>query len=311
MATQRAPVVAVAQTKRALAEVLPKPIHQIFLNNCPLTSNVTAGTLSYTTTTTTITDYESVAAAQCQHSVATIHHSATAYQVHPASLFISENFNIKCHTSFFQAERLVHDRLSNGCIVMEFTQTRAFKSMKLTKEADCIQYTPNAGGSSVESETLSFEILKKLYNARLRFTEEEVAYFPFGGSKTDYVVHLFDSVIGVSVTRAFKFTNEPYSFDDAFLLLNKKLKGIIQSTKNTMVRWEKQILHVWVLDEQAAVALLTVWDHLDAGLKSNTVLLITLASRSRELFTNPPKKTRQRPVKLRSQMSKTVINVHI
>ena len=296
MATVAIAAAVAAQARRTRLEVLPTPNNrQIFLKESQVTLTVTAGTFSCTTDLDTD-----------RHSVAELVHSQYVYA--QPSLFISENFNIKCHTSFFQVERLVHDRLSNGCIVMEFTQTRTFKSMKLTKEASCIQYTPNAGGSSVESETLSFEILKKLYNARLRFTEEEVAYFPFGGSKTDYVAVLFDSVIGVSVTRAFKFNNEPFSFDDAFVLLSKKLKGIIQSTKNTMVRWEKQILHVWVLDEQAAFSLLTAWDHLDASLKSNTVLLITLASRSRELFTNPPKKTRP---KLRSQMSKTVINIHI
>ena len=296
VAAAAAAVSRAAQEKRAGPTVLPAQTNQIFLRNCPLTSKVTTGPLLYTS------DFENAKSAQSHTAI------YSAFPVRP-SLFISENFNITCHTSFFQVERLVQDPLSNGCIVMEFTQTRAFKSMKLTKEAACIQYTPNAGGSSVESETLSFEILKKLYNARLRFTEEEVAYFPFGGSKTDYVVCLFDSVIGVSVTRAFKFNNEPFSFDDAFVLLNKKLKGIAQSTKNTMVRWEKQILHVWVLDEQAACSLLTAWDLLDSSLKSNTVLLVTLASRSREIFTNPPKKTKQR--KFRSQISKTFINIHI
>jgi len=54
----------------------------------------------------------------------------------------------------------------------------------------------------------------------------EVSYFPEGGSITDYVVSVFDSTIGVSVTRAFKYGGD-YSEEDAVKLLNKKLNGKI------------------------------------------------------------------------------------
>ena len=85
-------------------------------------------------------------------------------------------------------------------------------------------FTPNAGGNSVESETLSFEMLKKSFNAKLLKTEMEVSYWPMGGSITDYVCYMFDSIIGVSVTRAMKYNGE-FTYEDANKLLVKKLKG--------------------------------------------------------------------------------------
>ena len=54
----------------------------------------------------------------------------------------------------------------------------------------------------------------------------EVAYFPGGGSITDYTCEIFNTHIGVSVTRAMKYKGE-YTLEDANRLLNKKLNGKI------------------------------------------------------------------------------------
>ena len=40
------------------------------------------------------------------------------------------------------------------------------------------------------SETLSFEVLKKFFGAKLPMTEMEVFYFPMDGSINDYVVEI-------------------------------------------------------------------------------------------------------------------------
>ena len=53
----------------------------------------------------------------------------------------------------------------------------------------------------------------------------EVAYWPEGGSITDYVCEMFDSKVGVSVTRAMKYRGGDFTDEDAEHLLNKKLKG--------------------------------------------------------------------------------------
>ncbi|KAK2143039.1 hypothetical protein LSH36_885g00061 [Paralvinella palmiformis] len=117
-------------------------------------------------------------------------------------------------------------------------------------------------------------------------TEMEVSYFPEGGSITDYVVSVFDSTIGVSVTRAFKYGGD-YSEEDAVKLLNKKLNGILQSTQNTMDQWSKQILHVWTPSEYITDLIRKTFDSvISRTVKSNTVLLITTATNSRDIFFN-------------------------
>ena len=151
------------------------------------------------------------------------------------NLLISENFTLVCSDSVFVIERIIRNKnaqehIQANYITMSFDQIKPYKKMRLTLEAQRIQHTPNAGGSSVESEALSFEILKRFFNAHLVKTEMEVAYFPMGGSITDYVVMIFGSVVGVSVARAMKYGNDDmFTLEDATKLLNKKLKGILQA----------------------------------------------------------------------------------
>lgn len=161
--------------------------------------------------------------------------------------------------------------------------------MNLTSDAKRILNTPNAGGNSIESEALSFEMLKRYFNAKLFKTEMEVPYWPEGGSINDYVIYLFESVIGVSVTRAINFKSGIFTSEDASNLLVKKLNGICQSSRNSLIKWDKQILHVWLESEQNCETLLAAWLDLDNKLKSNTVLIITIARNSREIFVNQSK----------------------
>ena len=52
----------------------------------------------------------------------------------------------------------------------------------------------------------------------------EVEYFPEGGSITDYTCKMFDTTLGVSVTRAMKYGGD-FTEEDADRLLMKKLNG--------------------------------------------------------------------------------------
>ncbi len=189
---------------------------------------------------------------------------------------------------------MIKNKTQNGILNTQLDQFKHFKQMKLTHEARRIFDTPNAGGSSVESETLSFELLNKFFNAKLLKTEMEVAYFPEGGSITDYVVFMFNACVGVSVTRAMKFLkNEEFTLEDALKLLKKKLKGVKQSSKNSLLKWDKQILHVWIYDE-IEHTLESAWNILEDDLKDNTVMLITTAKKSLELFVNNEKKIKMK-----------------
>ncbi len=202
-------------------------------------------------------------------------------------LFIDENFTILSEYNIFQIENLVTNLENEGCIITYFDQIKKFKEMELSRDSLRILLTPNAGGNSIVSEVLSFEMFKKYFNAHLLKTEMEVEYFPEGGSINDYVMKIFNTVIGVSVTRAMKYPfDEAFTIQDATNLLTKKLKGIVQSSKNSMEHWNKQILHVWVMNEYTCNSMLIAWSELSRQLKTNTVLLITVAENSNEIFKN-------------------------
>ncbi len=119
--------------------------------------------------------------------------------------------------------------------------------VKLSDEGQRLLFTPNAGGNSVISEVLSFETLKCCFrNIKLKHTEMELKYKRIG-KITDYSVEINGVPIGVSVTRCMKYRGV-LEDSDAHRLLTKKLKGVVESTKNINSRqkWKKQILHIWV-----------------------------------------------------------------
>lgn len=92
----------------------------------------------------------------------------------------------------------------------------------------------NAGGSSGESEVISFEILHYCESASLVKTETEITYAPpddsGANSITDILVSIGGKKVGVSVTRAYKPL--PLKMDDPELklLLEKKFDGINRSS---------------------------------------------------------------------------------
>jgi hypothetical protein len=173
--------------------------------------------------------------------------------------------------------------------------------------------SPNAGGNSIWSEALSFEVLNAMFGAKLlctgsfvdllllsyfithhffqiffTVTEMQICYFPMGGKITDYSVSIFNQPIGVSVTRALKFHGE-FCDADAIVLLTKKLYGVNESSRlvSDPHRWKKQILHVWAENVKVAHTLTRVWKQMDASLIANTMVLITVTEHNaRFIFKN-------------------------
>ncbi|MCA2977958.1 MAG: hypothetical protein INH41_25160 [Myxococcaceae bacterium] len=138
--------------------------------------------------------------------------------------------------------------------------------------------TPNAGGSSGNSELFSFEVLHRCELAELFATETEVMYTPASSKKTDLVVRLEGEVVGVSVARAFKFPpGSPLTVTDARTLLTGKFSDIQVSSQNVNPpwRWRKQILHILAYDDVARQAVLDAAAQLDAGVRRDTILYVT------------------------------------
>ena len=148
----------------------------------------------------------------------------------------------------------------------------------LSEEGQRIYETENLGGSSVWSEVLAFEVLRRCDLAMLLKTESEIVYVE-ESKKTDFLVQLDGAKVGVSVTRAFHYPpTEPYTVEDAQSLLEKKLGDIplASAAVGAEDAWEKQILHVIAYDHDHVETLRSVWDGLDAGLRGDTVVVITV-----------------------------------
>ena len=141
--------------------------------------------------------------------------------------------------------------------------------------------------------------LARSFGARLVKTETELSYS--SGSKiTDYAVSLFGThLVGVSVTRAVKWqghgglpeghcglpkqlVTKELGFgilneEEASALLYKKLYAINVSSRNVRnLRWNKQLLHVWVRSYKESQVLQEAYERMPPDLKANTVVLLTL-----------------------------------
>jgi hypothetical protein len=135
----------------------------------------------------------------------------------------------------------------------------------------------NAGGSSLESEIFSLEVLTRCEGATLVKTETEVVY-DVSGSITDILVEIDGMKVGVSVTRAVGFPRDAaYTEATASALLTRKLTGIQESTANVSAddRWVKQILHVIAYADQHVAAMEAAFEVLEPSVKADTILWVT------------------------------------
>lgn len=211
----------------------------------------------------------------------------------PSTIMRHTNFNIISTTkdiSIFKSR--IEDLRRPFLMINEFESKSSFTEYAFSKGALSILHEPNAGGNSVESEVLSFEVLKRCFGARLHKTEMELAYFPYGSKKTDYSILLDGHRVGVSVTRAMHFYDPRlFTVQDAKHLLKKKLDGIIWSTRNILGRdkWKRQILHVWVQSKGVAKKVKAAYRTMKSDLRINTIVVVTVAQNADFIFTNKRK----------------------
>ena len=139
----------------------------------------------------------------------------------------------------------------------------------------------NLGGSSLESEVMAFEVLYRCELASLIKTESEIDYQDVGGKKTDILVEIAGSRIGVSVTRAYAWPeDEPYTVQQATDLLEDKLADVLLSSANVVPEdaWTKQILHVMAFTPDHGASIQSAWDDLDPAVQADTLLMLTVTN---------------------------------
>jgi len=184
---------------------------------------------------------------------------------------------------------IVHPR-ARPCIVVNHIEAFDDVEFSTTGGAHKIISTPNAGGNSIFSEAISFEILSFMCSAILRCTEMEISYMP-GSKITDFFVSADGHDFAVSVTRAMKYYNAKTGYlifteEDAYKLLNKKLNGVIESTHSVLSHtWDKQVLHVLVQHEYMIDILWDVYERMiDERTKCNTLVMLSMCKGIPRIF---------------------------
>lgn len=176
---------------------------------------------------------------------------------------------------------------------LAFTMGESYGRAALSAGGQRIYDEPNAGGSSKESEVMSFEVLRHCEAATLVKTETEIQYQPPGppgtNAITDILVEIDGKKIGVSVTRAYKPPSIPLTDADVKALLEKKLDDVLESSARVLPgdKWVKQILHVFAVDADAEAAVARVWPTIDAGLRADTIVLVTRTSGGGFVYCDP------------------------
>jgi len=146
----------------------------------------------------------------------------------------------------------------------------------LTPGAQEILNDPNAGGSSIISETFAFEVLARCEGAQLLKTETEIGYIPEDSKKTDILVAFAGTKVGVSVTRAVKFPPEAeYTLEDG-AFIQGKLEDVQVSSMNVIPEdaWVKQILVVMAYADPHADVVDMVWQSLSEQTKADTIVYV-------------------------------------
>ena len=149
----------------------------------------------------------------------------------------------------------------------------------LTAGAQEILEEGTAGGSSALSEAFAFEVLARCEGAALIKTETEIGYDPVTSTKTDMLVEIGGTRIGVSVVRAYQFPpGSPYPVATATPILRRKLEDILESSANVVVEddWQKQILAVIAYGDMHAESIRTAWDAMDDTVRADTIVYVVV-----------------------------------
>ncbi|GAM20402.1 hypothetical protein SAMD00019534_035770 [Acytostelium subglobosum LB1] len=188
-------------------------------------------------------------------------------------------------------EDCLYDQSAGGIIVDHFEPLVNEPDLfQLSSGGRRILETPNAGGNSVWSEVLSYEVLHQVFGAELKNTETEIQYVP-GSKITDYSVMFDDHHIGVSVVRIINFFDlmgkkykAVFTPEYAKQLLYKKLFGVLASSEAVIDKWEKQILHIWTTSSSTADIIVQEYWKIPKRLRANTLVYVTHATNSEWLF---------------------------
>ena len=175
---------------------------------------------------------------------------------------------------------------------LTFVAGETFGAASISADGQRMLTTPNAGGSSIESEVMSFEILRYCEGAKLLKTETEIQYMSggSGGSNiTDNLLEIDGKKVGVNPIRIYRPSNITLTDADVKKDLSDKLTSIKVSSERVVPadKWVKQIMHVWTANAAATDAVKRMYPTIDASTKADTIVLVTETKGGGYLYCNP------------------------
>lgn len=176
---------------------------------------------------------------------------------------------------------------------LDFVSGEQYVRAELSAGGQRIFDTPNAGGSSTESEVMSFEVLHHCDRAVIYKTETEILYAPpddaGASSITDLEVTIAGEKYGVSVTRVFRPTPTGPTDLETLDLLTRKLDGVVRSSQRVLAadRWRKQILHVFTPNAAGVAQIMRVLPQIPSATRADTIVLVTRTSGGGFIYCNP------------------------
>lgn len=173
-----------------------------------------------------------------------------------------------------------------------FVSGETFGPASLSADAQRMLTTPNAGGSSIESEVMSFEILRYCEGAKLLKTETEILYMSVDSGVTNITDNLLEidgKKVGVNPIRIYRPSNVVLTDAAVKKDLSDKLTSIRNSSERVVPadKWVKQIMHVWTASSAATDAVKRMYPTIDAATKADTIVLVTETKGGGYLYCNP------------------------
>lgn len=165
--------------------------------------------------------------------------------------------------------------------------SEVFDPTLLSDGAQEILEEGTAGGSSGNSEAISYDVLYRCELADLLLSETEVVYTNPDSSRTDFLASIDGRNIGVSVTRAFHFPPEdPCVEAEVASLIERKLDDALEAEGFAAPEnpWERSILHVVAYNAQCADVTEAAYSTLDEATQADTILIITVAEGADEFI---------------------------
>lgn len=190
--------------------------------------------------------------------------------------------------------RLLRSLLSepSSVFISHHATANTLHSWQLSTLAKAALHEQNAGGGSELSESLSVEILSRLFPCVSIKTEMQITYKVYGGKIADYLAAVkvgeTSIKIGVSVARAMhplKLNHKrPRIFDEAEAdrLMYKKVNGLIcaRSGVHRSDRFYTSIVHFQAQTDEIAELMHAAYKRLEPRYREDIIVLVTICEGS-------------------------------